>query len=253
MEKVDYTRHYKKWHTDTPEYLNYIVTFNKKIVSPYLPIKRESKILEIGCGTGNMLLALRELGYDKIEGIEIDEGQAKACMQKGLNVKKVDNSTEFLINNSNSYDLVLLFDVLEHIRQEEQLPFLISLCNSLRTGGKLICTVPNANSALSARWRYIDWTHFISFTEHSLDFVLYNAGFKQIEVKEMEFFSRPVGRLFFTRSIFSKEFRKRLKQWYLFKFFRKVQRLKMIAELGYEQGEKVPLSLNLMAIATKNE
>jgi len=123
------------------------------------------------------------------------------------------------------------------------LDLLRSIHQSLKPGGRLILTVPNANSSLSARWRYIDWTHETSFTEHSLDFILSNAGFGQIDIRGSEFNRRPP--LPFLPISGSRH-------WWAFCFFRLFRRLEMMAELGPDQGRKVPLSLNLLAIADKS-
>lgn len=250
-EKIDYTRHYRKWHSDSVEYTNQISGYYKSNFIPHLDIEEGHKILDIGCGMGLFLQAMRDFGFLNIEGIDIDEGQVEACKKKNLKVSLVKDSLQYLSEKVNHFDRITLFDVLEHIPQNGHLAFLKAIFKSLKPDGKLVLTVPNANSVLATRWRYIDWTHHISFTETSLDFVLYNSGFQQIEIKETEFFSKPSPRLFFTRYILKKDYRKRLKHWLLFKFFRKVQRLKYIAELGQEQGAAIPLSLNLLAIAAK--
>jgi hypothetical protein len=105
-----------------------------------------------------------------------------------------------------------------------------------------VLTVPNANASLGMRWRYNDWTHTASFTEHSLDFVLFNAGFRKINVSPAEFVRRP--KWYFLPIGGARH-------WWAFCFFRLFRRLEMMAELGPEQGRQVPLSLNLLAVADR--
>jgi SAM-dependent methyltransferase len=131
---------------------------------------------------------------------------------------------------------------VEHVPKEFHLDLLRSIHQSLEPEGRLILTVPNANSSLAARWRYIDWTHETSFTEHSLDFVLSNAGFQKITIQPAEFLFRP--RFFYLPISGSRH-------WWAFCFFRFFRRLEMMAELGPDQGRKIPLSLKLLAIADK--
>lgn len=107
----------------------------------------------------------------------------------------------------------------------------------------LICTVPNASSTLASRWRYIDWTHHSSFTERSLDFLLFNGGFKTVQVLPVEFMVRPANWWLPVMS--------GARAWWAFRFFRFIRRLQMMAELGPEQGQAMPLSLNLMGVASK--
>ncbi|MBD2254576.1 class I SAM-dependent methyltransferase [Nostoc parmelioides] len=250
-EKIDYTRHYKKWHSDTPEHIQAMKHYSQGLLIPFLPTNKEISILEVGCGMGFAMLALQDLGYINHEGIDIDYGQVQSCLQKGLNVTQVKDSTAYLNSHKNQYDLIIALDVIEHIPQEGQLDFVKGMCKALKPDGQIICTVPNANSGLASRWRYIDWTHYLSFTEHSLDFLLYNAGFQSIEVVPTEFFHPPNFRLFFSRSIFRSWFWKSILQWTIFRFIRGFRRLEMIGELGWEQGISVPLSLNLLARGSK--
>jgi cyclopropane fatty-acyl-phospholipid synthase-like methyltransferase len=260
-QAIDYTRQYEKWHSDTPEHIQQMKDFYKKMLHKFLPSKLESRILDVGCGMGFTLMSLQEIGYVHLEGIDIDSGQVQSCLNKKLNVTHVQDSTTFLRSMSNSYDLIVAIDVIEHIPHDKQFEFVRAINLALKSGGKLICTVPNANSALASRWRYIDWTHHVSFTEHSLDFLLFNAGFSSIEIHETEFFyppyvpkilSRNILRKWFWNLILSEDFRKTLLHWQIFKVVRLWQRAQMIAELGWEQGAVVPLSLNILAIGVKH-
>jgi 2-polyprenyl-3-methyl-5-hydroxy-6-metoxy-1,4-benzoquinol methylase len=194
--------------------------------------------MDIGCGMGFLLLALKENGYENVSGIDIDASQVEACHQNNLNVMLVDDTMEYLANQTEKYDLITAFDVLEHIPSQAQIKFLKAIYHVLAPSGEIILTVPNANSILASRNRYIDFTHQVVFTEISLDFVLYNAGFKDILIKPLDFIS-------FSFSV--KYFIHRL----LFDFFRFIRRLQMIAELGTTWGKKVPLSFNLIGKARK--
>ena len=67
----------------------------------------------------------------------------------------------------------------------EQIAFLEAARSALKPGaGLFMCRVPNASSPLASHYRYVDWTHTSAFTKTSLDFVLYSAGFRDIEIVE---------------------------------------------------------------------
>jgi len=251
MQDLDYSQHYEKWHPDTPEHISGMKAFYQKILIPHLPTDRNIKILDVGCGQGLALLSLQDIGYSDLVGIDLNFVQVQVCLKRRLNVIQTENSLEYLQKFPEAYHLILLLDVLEHIPYQEQLAFLRAIYRTLKPGGQIICTVPNANSILASRWRYIDWTHQISFTETSLDFLLYNAGFQQTKIHETEFFDPPNLRLFLSRSILQHWFWKTLIHYLIFLWTRANHRLTMIAELGWEQGSQIPLSLNLLAIAQK--
>ena len=239
--KIDYSIYYRKWHDESTEHFESLVPFYRRLILPYVGDNKDINILDVGCGFGLAIYSLRKLGYKNIKGIDISPQQVKVAQSKGLDVTLVDNTLEYLKDHTEQFDIVLLLDVLEHTNKEEQIPFLKSINGSLKAGGKLILTVPNANSTLACRWRYNDWTHYISFTEHSLEFLLLNSGFSKVEIKEMEYLVKP--KLPFIP-------RKSVCLWFLFKFVRFLRRLEAIAELGYE-GKKIPLSLNIIGVAYK--
>ncbi len=259
-QEIDYTRHYKKWHSHTPEHIQQMKNFYRDMLYEFLPLDKEIRILDIGCGMGFTMMFLQDMEYAVIEGIDIDDGQIQLCLSKNLKVTHVKDSTEFLLTMSGTYDLIIALDVIEHMIFEKQLDFVRAIQFALKPGGKLICTVPNANSVLASRWRYIDWTHHMSFTEHSLDFLLFNAGFGKIEIHETEFFHPPKLPPLFSRAFLktwlrefwvNEDFRKLLLHWQIFKAVRFWCRLQMIAELGWDQAAVVPISPNMLATGVK--
>ena len=240
--KLDYSRHYRRWHSDSPEQEAALLRHYSRVLNGMLPADKSARIVDVGCGMGRALLALKSLGYSNLCGLEYDEGQAAYCRSKGLEVELTQDTPGALRRRVQSFDLVLCMDVLEHIPHDAQLDFVTAIHEALKPGGKLICTVPNANSALAMHWRYIDWTHHDSFTESSLDFLLYNGGFKDISIGPVEFLTRPK---WWWLPIGGS------RHWWLFRLVRLWQRLVFMAELGPQAGRTVPLSLNLLGQATK--
>jgi len=240
--KVDYTRYYLKWHKNTASHRDFVSSHYRNLLGPLLPKNLEAWILDVGCGMGLALGFLKASGFKNIEGVDTDAGQINLAQEAGLPAKLVADTTKYLSERKRSSDCVLCLDVLEHIPKAEQIPFLQGIFEVLKPQGRLILTVPNANSTLGMRWRYNDWTHETSFTEHSLDFVLFHAGFQTITVSPAEFVRRP--KWFFLPVSGGRH-------WWAFCFSRLFRRLEMMAELGPEQGRQVPLSLNLLAVAER--
>lgn len=238
MSEIDYTRHYRNWHSDTPQHEKKMTSFYEGNILHYYPKDKSSAILDIGCGMGFLLLALSKNGYLTVKGIDIDEGQVKSCQSKGLDVSMVKDSIAYLKENANSFDFISAFDVLEHIPPAEQISFIAAIKIALKPNGQFICSVPNANSILGNRNRYIDYTHHVTFTEISLDFVLYNGGFEQIKVLPMDFVNFSLNPAKFIH-------------WSLFKLSRFFRRINFIAELGVQQGKNIPLSFNLIGLVRK--
>ena len=114
----------------------------REILSDYLTryaaIPQGARILEIGCGTGHNLPMLAQFG--EIDAIEIDEtAAAKASERLG---KKVGSSPlpELAGVADNSYDMVAVLDVIEHV--EDDVAALKAISRVLKPGGKILITVP---------------------------------------------------------------------------------------------------------------
>jgi len=239
---LDYFYLHSRWHSDDERHVRKMKSYFQRLLGSSLPVDRAAAVLEIGCGRGYALMALGDLGFTHLTGIDADPGQVRHCLDEKLPVLHTPDSGEYLRRHPENWDLVLALDVLEHLPRHEQMGFVESIRRSIRPGGTFICTVPNANSSMAVRQRYIDWTHRISFTEHSLDFLLHSGGFREITIRGAGSPLRPtLSTLFHPRTL----------RWLLSKGFHAMRRLEMIAELGWREGKSSPLSLLLLGIARR--
>jgi cyclopropane fatty-acyl-phospholipid synthase-like methyltransferase len=240
--RIDYTYHYRKFNRDDPEHEKRVFEYYRRILEPHLPSNKSARILDIGCGSGLLLQSLKQLGYENLHGVELDAGQAELARKRGLAVDATDDTAAWLNAKPNCFDAALATDVLEHIPVSAQIPFVTAIQKSLAPGATFICTVPNANSALAARWRYIDWTHTCSFTEISLDFLLHHGGLQTTSILPVEMGETP--RLWWLPR----------RGWFFFaasKAVRFWRRVELMTELGPAQGRNLPLTLNMLAVAKK--
>ena len=108
----------------------------------YLPAPRPgARLVEVGCGSGDMLLRMERLGWEA-EGVEVDERAAEAARAKGLTVHLGELQSHRF---PDTYaDAVVLQHVLEHLH--DPLGVLAEASRILRPGGSLIILTPNANS-----------------------------------------------------------------------------------------------------------
>lgn len=256
--ELDYSRYYKRYHTNTPEHREWMLTLYKELFSHYLPKKDRSNALDIGCGMGFAMSFLIDQGFQSVEGIDIDGSQVEACQSNGLNVSLVEDSTKYLASYSDHFSIIFALDVLEHMSRSEQLRLVHGIYEALQPGARFICSVPNANSSIASRQRFNDFTHHNIFTEESLDFLLFNSGFTDIEIGEFDY-QKPVHRKgiglddFAKRRHFFSFVIKDLLHWVLFSLMRLWQRMILMGEYGFDRGGQIPLSFSLLGVATKDE
>jgi SAM-dependent methyltransferase len=147
-----------------------------------LPERRDSRILDIGCGNGAFLHFLRGAGYTNLLGVDVSEEQLAVAAGMGLPVRHGD-AFEFLrAAEPGSYDLISAFDLIEHFRKEEILEFMDLAGAALAPGGRILLQTPNAHSLFGARLRYADFTHEVGLTPLSLTTALRVTGFRDVRV-----------------------------------------------------------------------
>lgn len=247
VTNLDYSIHYSRFHPDSEAHSEMMANFMMKDLAPLMPTDRLGSVLDIGCGYGFAMRALRKLGFENVEGVEVSPQQADRVRRAGLKVEVVEDTAAWLLARPSQFSLILLLDVLEHVPPPEQVPLLRAIFQSVKPGGRVIVQVPNANAILAARWRYIDFTHYTSFTEHSLYFVLRNAGFNEIEISAEKGMHRPSLRIWRKNVLrsFGASWRRYLVRWLWLQVFK--------AELPWERVEDISFELNLKAIAFRRD
>ena len=98
----------------------------------------DARILEIGCGTGHNLIALKQFG--RVEGLEIDSAaRALAATRLGQPIASAP-LPEMAGIEAGAYDLIAALDVIEHV--EDDAAAIDAIATRLKPGGKLLMTVP---------------------------------------------------------------------------------------------------------------
>lgn len=168
----------------TPEYYkNYKIPF---YLQKRLPSNKEARILDFGCGFGQILKELRRLGYKNIFGADVDKEAIRFCKSQGFSVIDISDLNEFVHNYKSYFDMIIMSHVLEHIPKDEIIPTLRKLKQVLKDEGIIFIMVPNAQGNTGAYWAYEDFTHTTLFTSGSIYFVLKKAGFEDIKFVDID-------------------------------------------------------------------
>lgn len=157
--------------------------YDHKIL-PYLNnFKKNSSILELGCGPGYLLDYLKLNGFTNFTGVDISHEQVELAKSKGHNVL-LDDVFNFLRNSSDKYDIIFAFDLIEHFTKDELIKLTNLIFNSLSDDGLFIIRTPNGQGYFSGNIIYGDLTHQTIFTPNSLTQLLSNTGFNKIDFIE---------------------------------------------------------------------
>jgi SAM-dependent methyltransferase len=162
--------------------------YNNYTVPAYLlsKLNSNSKILDYGCGFGQLTLALKQNGYSFIEGADINKPAIEYLISKGVVVHDLNENINFYKEMDSRYDCVIISHVLEHFPKDEIISRLQQIRGLLDKGGQLIVMVPNAQSNTGCYWAYEDFTHNTLFTAGSLYYVLRASGFSQVEFIDID-------------------------------------------------------------------
>ncbi|MDP2043873.1 MAG: methionine biosynthesis protein MetW [Candidatus Omnitrophota bacterium] len=101
-------------------------------------IKPQSSVLDLGCGTGDLLYLLIKEKKSHAQGIEIDDQAIYKCVAKGLNVFHGDIDTGLAEFSDKSFDYVVLNQSLQQILHVDKV-----LDDALRVGKKVVAGFPN--------------------------------------------------------------------------------------------------------------
>lgn len=148
---------------------------------------RNSKILDLGCGSGRLLLKLKNSGFKNVEGAEpyID---SDLSYQNGLKIKKADIS-----ELTDTYDLIMLHHVLEHMPDQDSA--FDNLRRILNPDGTLLINIPVIDSYAWREYGSLCFQledaprHFYLHSEQSVRLLADKYGF---EIEDIRYYGDPI-------------------------------------------------------------
>ncbi|MCF7888387.1 MAG: methionine biosynthesis protein MetW [Candidatus Omnitrophica bacterium] len=143
----------------------------------YQIVKPKTRVLDLGCGDGQLLSFLVKEKKVKAQGIELDEDAIYKCVEKGLSVFHGNIETGLSGYPDNAFDYVILNQSMQEVKDVEQV-----IDEALRIGVKVIVGFPNfahikarfrlffkgkvpITSSLPYRWYNTPNLHFLSISD----------------------------------------------------------------------------------------
>jgi 2-polyprenyl-3-methyl-5-hydroxy-6-metoxy-1,4-benzoquinol methylase len=141
-------------------------------------------LLDVGCGNGTLPGLLKQRGFRPV-GVDFSEEAARVA-QTEHGVRVVVGSLEQARFPSESFDIVTLFHVMEHVSDPRGV--LGEVARVLRSNGVVVLQVPNIDSwqfkALGAKWYGLDIPrHVIDYSTQSILKLLDDSGFAVRRIK----------------------------------------------------------------------
>ncbi len=178
-------RAYLIQHYYHPTLLSRILTLMIPKV-PAIPTQiKDGKILDVGCGTGETLLLLKDLGWETY-GMDIDKKAVTVAKKRGVDHVRVGAYQTIARYPDNFFDAIRLYHVIEHL--DDPMRCLRLVRKKLKKRGQLIVGTPNVDSALSkifgTDWYNVDVPrHLVLFSHHTLQQAVVRSGFSVTRVE----------------------------------------------------------------------
>lgn len=140
------------------------------------------RLLEIGCGHGNLLVRARAHGFD-VTGVEYSPHACEKARQR-LNGsgRVICGEIGALAHEMSSYDVCVFTDVIEHVRDPRR--FLNQVHRLLKPGGVIFVVAPSLDSwsarVLRERWMEFKPEHLFYFNPATLQTLLFYSGFRDM-------------------------------------------------------------------------
>jgi methionine biosynthesis protein MetW len=118
-----------------------------ELIAQLVPIG--SRVLDLGCGNGELLAYLRDQRQCTGYGIEISDANVLACTQRSVHVIQLNLEEGLALFEDQSFDVVLQLDTLQHLRHTQRM-----LQETARVGKSGIVSFPNF-AYWGNRWQVI--------------------------------------------------------------------------------------------------
>lgn len=137
-------KHYTKLFTSKSSQYSHGHSVKMKKVLNLFETHENGKILDIGCGDGELTLLIKEKTKAEIYGVDISEDALKIARKKGIKIKIADIDGNKIPYEDEFFDAIFCGDIIEHLVNTDD--FVKELNRILKTNGYVVLTTPNLAS-----------------------------------------------------------------------------------------------------------
>jgi methionine biosynthesis protein MetW len=119
-------------------------------------LKARARLLDIGCGKGNITAYLRQsLGIEEVYGIDIAAANVESARTRGVTACRTDCNQDDLPFKDGYFDAVFAGEVIEHVLDPDRL--LGEIRRTMVAGGVLVVTSPNLGAWFNRLSLLLGW------------------------------------------------------------------------------------------------
>ena len=192
---------YRAWKSWAPEGFGAVqaedaASYELELRRSGVPMDRKLRVLELGFGNGSFASWVRSRGWPYM-GTELDPELVSRARQHGVEAHQAGVVSLASIAHGRAFDLIVAFDVLEHmtIREIEQL--LTELRGVLVRDGRVVARFPSGDSPFSRAIQHGDLTHQSIIGSGIITQLALQTGFRVAQVRAC---SLPIFGLGFRRA-----------------------------------------------------
>ncbi|MFC6354983.1 class I SAM-dependent methyltransferase [Luethyella okanaganae] len=164
-------------------------------------IPRGSRVLDVGCSSGNFGEALEQMNECSVVGVDLNPDDIAVARQKISEAHVLDITDDTAPDILGTFDVIVFADVLEHLPDPRAA--LVKIRSMLRDRGVVVYSIPNMSHAsirldlLEGRFGYtevglLDKTHFHFYDGDEINDVFASAGYR-IDAEEPVVSEYPEG------------------------------------------------------------
>lgn len=188
------------YYSRTMPYAYFSKLFGARILKQCgLPLSRPLRVLDFGCGPGFLWDHLRSLGARwTYSGVDFSPDSVRSVEQKAAGMTRFAGARHISALPApfadDSFDAVLLVEVVEHLRDDHLQATLKEASRVLKPGGTLVISTPNREDLGRSKKlcpncgaTFHEWQHVRSWSKETLAECVLQYGFARRSAKELDF------------------------------------------------------------------
>ena len=182
----NFYRAFQEGHRGPRELIKARLRVYLPFIEPLSTIYGTAEAIDLGCGRGEWLEVLQEVGFSA-QGVDLDDGMLAACREIGLNVQ-TDEAVKFLKEQPEASQVVVSgFHIVEHIPFPDLQALVQEALRILKPGGLLILETPNPeNLVVGTASFYLDPTHHHPIPPGLLSFLPEHYGYERVKILRLQ-------------------------------------------------------------------